>query len=68
MIVGTDLVEDVVTRYPALIKVFMSHRFPCLVCGEPVWGTIAENARRNNLSELDLQALLDDLNQLVNPS
>ncbi len=68
MIAGTDLVEDVVARYPASVKVFMNHRFPCVVCGEPVWGTIAENAGRNNLSDSELQDLLDDLNRLVNPS
>ena len=65
MIGPEDLVEDLVSAHPATVRVFMDHSFPCLVCGEPVWGTIAENARRNGLSDQQLEALLDDLNRII---
>jgi len=35
---------------------------PCLVCGEPLWGTIEEVAEKYNV---DLNELLDKLNKTM---
>ena len=66
MIRPEDFVEDVVSRHPQTVRIFMAHNFPCLVCGEPVWGTIEENASRNGLSDASFSALMNDLNDAVN--
>ncbi len=55
-------VEEVIERYSDTVKVFMDLRIPCLVCGEPLWGTIEETAQRYNV-ELDI--LLKELNQVL---
>ncbi|MCK4306750.1 DUF1858 domain-containing protein [candidate division WOR-3 bacterium] len=55
-------VEEVIERYSDTVKVFMDLRIPCLVCGEPLWGTIEETAERYNV-ELDI--LLEKLNQVL---
>ena len=68
MIKPDDLVEDVVSRYPQTVRIFMTHNFPCLVCGEPVWGTIEENALRNGLSRTSISALMNDLNDTIGES
>ncbi|RLE18632.1 MAG: hypothetical protein DRJ14_03185 [Acidobacteria bacterium] len=60
-----DLVEDVIQQYPATVRVFMDHDFPCLVCGEPVWGTVAENAERNNIVGEKFNDLMKALNETV---
>ena len=60
-----DLVEDVVETYPETVRTFMDHNFPCLVCGEPVWGTIEENARRNGIVGEAFHTLMRALNQTV---
>jgi len=65
MIRPDDLVEDVVQRSPQTVRVFMSHRFPCLVCGEPVWGTIRENAERNGITGAAFDRMMADLNAAV---
>lgn len=54
------LIEDLVKEHPETIKVFVKHGMPCIVCGEPLWGTIEENARRYGV---DLKSLLKDLNE-----
>jgi hypothetical protein len=58
-----SLVEDLVKDYPTTVKVFARHKMPCIVCGEPLWGTVGENAARYgaNLEDLlrDLQAEAD---------
>lgn len=60
-----DLVEDVIQEFPATVRIFMDHDFPCLICGEAVWGTIAENAKRNNISGEKLDELMKALNETI---
>ncbi len=54
-------VEDVLAGYPALTKVFIEFGLPCLVCGEPFWGTIGELARKHNV---DVNELLKKINKI----
>ncbi len=37
-------VEDLVEEYPKAIGMFIEHGLPCVVCGQPFWGTIQELA------------------------
>ena len=57
---GKILIEDLVREYPEAIKVFTKHKMPCIICGEPLWGTIEENAIRYNVN---LKELLKDLEE-----
>ena len=60
-----DLVEDVIQNYPQTVKVFMDFDFPCLICGEPVWGTIKENADRSGITGAKFQQMMEELNKVV---
>jgi len=53
-------VEDVLKGYPMLAKVFIDYGLPCLVCGEPFWGTIEELSRQH---DVDCTTLVKKLNQ-----
>ena len=55
-----SLIEDLVKDHPTTVKVFTRHKLPCIVCGEPLWGTVEENAVRYGA---DLNALLRDLQE-----
>ncbi len=55
-------VEEVVERYPKAVEVFMRFNIPCLVCGEPIWGTLEETARKYNVR---IDELLEELNKIV---
>lgn len=57
-------VEEVVTRFPETVHIFYKYGLPCIACGEPVWGTIAENAKRYRVR--NLSALLEELNRVRN--
>lgn len=56
-------VEEVVMRYPKSVPIFFAHGLPPIACGEPVWGTIAENAAKRNLADLD--TLIRELNRIA---
>jgi hybrid cluster-associated redox disulfide protein len=56
------LIEDLVREYPETIKVFTKHKMPCIICGEPLWGSVEENAIRYNVN---LEELLKDLEEAI---
>lgn len=56
------LIEDLVREHPETIKVFTKHKMPCIICGEPLWGTIEENTIRYNVN---LDELLKDLKEAI---
>lgn len=59
MITSDSLVEDVLTEYPALTKVFIQFGLPCLVCGEAHWGTLRDLVQGH---AIDIDKLIMTLN------
>jgi uncharacterized protein with PIN domain len=52
-----ELKEDAVS--------FLFHKnIRCIRCGEPVWDTIEEAARKKDYSEDEIDQLIEELNQL----
>jgi hypothetical protein len=58
---ATSSVEELVARFPAAVSIMLRHNLPCLVCGEPVWGTIGELARSNGWSDQAITSLVEEL-------
>jgi hybrid cluster-associated redox disulfide protein len=59
-VTADTLVEEVLSRKPATAQVFVRLGLPCVVCGEPAWGTVAELCARH---KKDLEPVLDALNR-----
>ncbi len=38
-------IEELVIKYPDSVKFLMDKGIKCIACGEPVWGTLEENAK-----------------------
>lgn len=55
-------IEEIVEKYPKTVDVFMKFNIPCLVCGEPIWGTLEETARKYNV---EIDKLLEELNRVI---
>ena len=56
-------VEDLVEQHPQAIGMFIEHGLPCVVCGEPFWGTIAELAALKEWDSRTIEELIADLNR-----
>lgn len=60
-------VEELLAKYPSLSKTFIEHGLPCMVCGEPFWGTIEElgNQYGKNITQLVdmLDKAIKDINE-----
>lgn len=58
------LIEDIVEKYPETIGPMQEMGVQCILCGEPVWGTLEAKVRDMGLTNLD--EILVRLNEVVN--
>ncbi|GAB4169862.1 MAG: hypothetical protein Kow00108_03710 [Calditrichia bacterium] len=65
MITADTTIEEIVERYPELIKPLREFGIKCIVCGEPIWGTLHENAREKQIPEEKFEQILRELNRII---
>jgi len=58
-------IEDLVREYPVSVHFMIEKGLPCLMCGEPAWGSFEEVARRSGKSEPEIDLLLEELRSRV---
>jgi methionine synthase II (cobalamin-independent) len=56
-------IEEIVEVYPELVRPLREYGIKCIACGEPVWGTLEENARLKGIENIEEIAL--ELNKLI---
>ncbi|HOI86376.1 MAG TPA: hypothetical protein PLV51_00795 [Lentimicrobium sp.] len=54
-------VEELISSYPYAIRFLSDRGLQCIICGEPVWGTIEELALDKNYGEEEIDKLIEDL-------
>jgi len=62
-ITGTTTIEDIVTYYPGLIRPLREYGIKCIACGEPIWGTLEENAAEKGIQ--NLETIIEKLNIII---
>ncbi len=65
MIAKTMYIEDLVREYPKLVGPLKTAGIVCLACGEPVWGTLADQAREKGITDSDLDGIIDRMNAVL---
>ncbi len=56
-------IEELLDEAPEANIFLIERGLPCLVCGEPFWGTLEDLARRNGVEDVD--ALVRDMNEYL---
>lgn len=56
------MVADLIAAYPFAVSFLSDRNLYCIICGEPVWGTIGELARDKNFDPQQIEELIRDLN------
>jgi len=56
-------IEEIVEKYPQTIVPMQEMGVQCMVCGEPVWGTLEEKVREKGLQNMD--EILERLNGIA---
>ncbi len=62
-ITADTTIEEIVNDYPELVRPLMEYGIKCVVCGEPIWGTLQENADEKGVERLP--EIVSELNRIV---
>ncbi len=65
MITKDILIETLVEEYPFSVRYLMEKGIKCIMCGEPIWGTLAEAAEEKGFDEVTIAGFVADLNRLA---
>ncbi len=58
-------IEDLVNDYPFSVKYLMQKGIKCIMCGEPIWGTLEEAAKEKSFSDKEIDNFVKDLNEMA---
>ena len=61
-------IEELTEVVPESVKYLMEEGIRCIVCGEPIWGTLEEAVMEKGFSRGDLSRFVAELQQLSNTS
>jgi iron-sulfur cluster repair protein YtfE (RIC family) len=64
-IVRDILIEDLVNDYPFAAHYLSMKGIRCIVCGEPVWGTLEEAAKEKGFNDAAIDEFVRELKQLA---
>ena len=59
------LIEDLVNDYAFSVKFLMEHGIRCIMCGEPIWGTLEEAAKEKDFSDAEIEEVVVEMNKLA---
>lgn len=59
------LIEDLVNDYAFAVKYMMEKGIRCIMCGEPIWGTLEEAARKKDFSVSEINEFVEEMKKLA---
>jgi len=58
-------IEELIEEVPASVEYLMKEGIRCIVCGEPIWGTLEEASEEKGLGGEDIERFVKDLQALA---
>ena len=58
-------IEELTEKVPASVKYLMKEGIRCIVCGEPIWGTLEEAAEEKGFGPEDIERFVNELQKLA---
>ena len=59
-------VDLLVSTYPHAVGLLIAHGLPCVVCGEPYWGSLSELAQNKGWKSGQIEQLISQLRVELN--
>ena len=59
------LIEELVDNYPFSVRYLMEKGIRCIMCGEPIWGTLEEAAEEKGFDANTIQGFVDEMKKLA---
>jgi iron-sulfur cluster repair protein YtfE (RIC family) len=58
-------IEELISKYPRSVNYLMKKGIKCIVCGEPIWGTLEDAAKERGFDDQDVSKILQELNEQI---
>ncbi|MCU0646174.1 MAG: DUF1858 domain-containing protein [bacterium] len=58
-------IEELIAKHPFSVHYLMKKGIKCIVCGEPIWGTLEDAAKEKGFSNQDVDRIVQELNELI---
>ena len=57
-------IEDLIDQVPGAVRYLSERGITCISCGEPVWGSLEDVAKKKNFSVQDIELFVKELNEM----
>lgn len=64
MITKETTIEDLVENVKGAVKYLMEQGIRCIICGEPIWGSLEEASKEKGFSDDQINIFVEDLNEI----
>ena len=58
-------IEELIYRHPFSVDYLLKRGIKCIVCGEPIWGTLEDAAKEKGFSDYDVDRIVEEINELI---
>lgn len=58
-------IEELVENITGAVRYLMEQGIRCVICGEPIWGTLEEAAKEKGFDDEKINSFVKDLNELI---
>ena len=58
-------VEEVLEKYPTAQEFLSKKNIVCVMCGEPVWGSLEELVQDKDFSDEEIDTIIKELNKFI---
>jgi len=65
MITKDTTIDELVNDVAGAVKYLMDKGIRCIICGEPIWGTLEEAAIEKGFGEEEIAIFVKELNELA---
>jgi hypothetical protein len=65
MITKDVFIEELITLYPSSVNYLSQKGIRCIVCGEPIWGTLEEACTEKGLTSEEIDLIVNEMNKLL---
>jgi len=66
MSIAKDIqIEDLIEILPQAVSYLREKGIVCVVCGEPLWGSLNDLATQKGLSDESIEVIIKELNEML---
>jgi len=59
-----SLIEELVKANPEVVRFLIMEGLPCVICGDPFWGSLEELARQKGWDDAQIDSLVEKMRKL----